>query len=119
MARNFDDVLSQDREFTVRGEKFSFQDVRPEVLSGFEISTNGDEELSVWKVLTDQILLFLPTADHERWLTLRERETEPVTIAQLQEIIKWLVEAQTGRPTEAPLPSASGRGKTAGSSKGA
>jgi len=68
-----------------------------------------------------QILLFIDPADggHERWAELRAREESPVTIGQLNSILTWLMEEQTGRPTEPPSPSASGRGRTAASSKAA
>ena len=44
-------------------------------------------------------------------------DNEPVTIGQMNAILTWLMEEQTGRPTEAPSPSDSGPGKTAASSK--
>lgn len=118
MARNFDDLLEKDATFTVRGEKFAYHDVKPEVLSAFETPTNGkkDDEESVWDILDAQILLFIEEEQHERWKELRQREKEPVTIKQLTEILKWLMEVQTGRPTDPPSPSASGRGRTAASS---
>jgi hypothetical protein len=63
-----------------------------------------------------QILLFLEDEEHERWKVLRKREKEPVTIVQINAILTWLMEEQTGRPTQTPSPSASGRGRTAASS---
>lgn len=115
MARNFDDLLEKDQTFTVRGEKFSYQDVKPEILTAFELSTNGkkSEADSTWDALDQQIMVFLPDEQHARWQELRAREKDPVTIHQLTEIIKWLMEVQTGRPTEQPSPSVSGRGRSA------
>lgn len=115
MARNFDDLLEKDQTFIVRGEKFTYQDVKPEILSAFEASTNGaktDEE-NAWDIFDRQVMVFLPEEQHARWKELRAREKDPVTIHQLTELIKWLMEAQTGRPTEQPSPSASGRGRSA------
>lgn len=119
--RNFDEMLAKDREFTVRGEKFRWNDVRPEVLTLFQLSENGDSESEtyVWRLLDAQIMLFIDPEQHERWKELRARETDPVTIAQLEAILAWLMEEQTGRPLQQPSPSAPGRGKTAASSKGA
>jgi hypothetical protein len=120
MPHNFDDLLTKDRSFVVRGETFGFLDVAPEVLSGFDVSENGTkgeaDENAVWKIMDAQIMLFLNESDQKRWKELRSRKEEPVTIAQLTAILTWLMEEQTGRPTEQPSASASGRGRTAPSS---
>jgi hypothetical protein len=117
-VKDFDELLTEDREFSVAGEKFRWCDVRPEVLTAFEPSENGDQDDgAVWRLMDDQILLFLDTSERDRWKTLRARDERPVTIRQLTAILQWLMEEQTGRPTEQPSPSAVGRGQTAGSSK--
>ena len=36
-----------------------------------------------------------------------------MTIGQMNAVLTWLMEEQTGRPTEQPSPSAPGPGKTA------
>ena len=114
MARNFDDLLTKDRTFTIRGEKFNYQDVRPEILTAFELRPERKvSEQSTWDLFDQQVMVFLPAEQHERWKELRAREKDPVTICQLTELIKWLMEAQTGRPTEQPSPSVSGRGRSA------
>ena len=117
--KDFNDLLAKEREFKVQDKTFTWKDVRPEVLSSFEVDTNGDDPNAVWNLMDRQILLFLPESEHESWTELRARETEPVTIGQMNAVLTWLMEEQTGRPTEPPSPSAPGRGKTAASSKGA
>ena len=116
MSKDFDEILNKEHKFTVRGETFAFHDTSPEVLSTFDISTNGDDPSAVWKSIDTQIMLFLEEEEHERWATLRSRQKDPVTIAQLTAILEWLMETQTGRPTETPSPSASGRGRAEASS---
>lgn len=121
MSKNFDEMLPQDREFTVGGETFHWRDVRPEVLTSFEPSRNGDtpdDDNAAWRLMDDQILLFIEPAEHDKWAELRARDEKPVTIAQLNAILLWLMQEQTGRPTQAPSPSGSGRTKTAASSTG-
>jgi hypothetical protein len=119
-VKNFDEMLAKDREFTVGGETFHWRDVRPEVLTSFEPSANGaDDANAAWRLMDDQILLFVAPEEHERWKAVRERDDQPVTIAQINAILTWLMEQQTGRPTEAPSPSASGRTRTAATSKDA
>lgn len=117
--KNFDDMLPQDREFTVGGETFHWRDVRPEVLTAFEPSDNGSDENATWRMMDDQILLFIAADEHDRWKELRVRDDRPVTIAQLNAILLWLMEEQTGRPTVPSSPSAPGRGRTAATSKAA
>ena len=117
--KDFNELLAQDREFKVQDQTFVWKDVRPEVLSSFDIDVNGSDPNAVWGIMDRQILLFLPESEQEKWKTLREDEEKPVTIGQMNAILTWLMEEQTGRPTEAPSPSEPGRGKTAATSKGA
>ena len=117
--KNFDEMLPTDREFTVGGETFHWRDVRPEVLTSFEPSENGDDPNSAWRLMDDQILLFIQPDEHDKWKALRARDEGAVTIAQLNAILLWLMEEQTGRPTQAPSPSAPGRTRTAATSKAA
>lgn len=128
-GKNFDELLTPDRTFTVRGQTFTWVEVRPEVLSAMgrslaAVSPNGDSEASeeeqddaAWKSIDEQIKLFLIPEDRERWDTLRSREEEPVTIKQVNAVLQYLVEEQTDRPTQEPSPSATGPGKTARSSR--
>ena len=118
--KNFDEMLPKDREFTVGGETFHWRDVRPEVLTSFEPSANGsgpEDANAAWRLMDDQILLFIAKDEEQKWRDLRAREDQPVTIAQLNAILIWLMEEQTGRPTEPSSPSAPGRGRTAATSK--
>ena len=68
---------------------------------------------SPWELIDAQINMFLPDEGKKRWKNLRERKEEPVTIAQMNATLEWLLETQTDRPTNPPSPSASGRGTTA------
>ena len=117
--KNFDEMLPTDRELTVGGEQFHWRDVRPEVLTSFEPSEVDGDENAAWRLMDDQILLFLAADEHDKWRALRAREENPVTIQQLNAILLWLMEQQTGRPTVTPSPSAPGRGRTAATSKDA
>lgn len=125
-GKNFDELLSVDRTFTVRGQTFTWTEVRPEVLSAMGRSLasqsegeDSEDDEAAWKAIDDQIKMFLIDEDRERWDTLRARDEEPVTIKQVNAILQYLVEEQTDRPTEMPSPSVSGRGKTAPTSKAA
>jgi hypothetical protein len=116
MPRNFDEILSSERTFVVQGETFTWHDVRPEVLDTILAPSENGKEENMWTRQDEMILEFLVPEDHERWKKLRERTDKPVTIAQFNAILEYLVEAQTERPTVTPSPSATGRGKRAASS---
>ena len=115
--KDFNDLLAKEREFKVQDKTFTWRDVRPEVLSSFDIDTNGDDPNAVWGLMDRQILLFISEDQQAAWKELRAREENPVTIGQMNAVLTWLMEEQTGRPTEQPSPSAPGPGKTARSSK--
>jgi len=122
MSRNFDELLAPDHTFTVRGQTFSWKEVRPEVLSAMgialgKVEDDGEDPNVGWAAIDDQILLFIVPEDHEKWRELRSREEDPVTIKQLNAILDYLIGEQSDRPTQTPSPSASGRGRTAASSK--
>jgi hypothetical protein len=102
MRGDYDELLSKTHTFKVRGETFTWDDVKPEILSTFEAAKNGKKEPDVWEVLDQQILLFIVPEDHERWHKLRAQVKNPVTIAQMTELLKDLMEETTGRPTTAP-----------------
>lgn len=119
MPKNFDELLSQDHTFIVRGETFTWREVRPEVLTSLrklEIDDETDPNL-VWEALDEQIMKFLVPEDRERWKRLRQNEDTPITIRQLNAILEYIISEQTERPFEMPSPSVSGRGRTAVSSK--
>jgi hypothetical protein len=112
---------SLERQFKVQDEVFTWRFVRPEEqteLAGILLAEDRDNDpAQQWVRMDRQIMLFLEEEDHERWRTLRARSENPVTIGQLIDIVGWLVEVQSDRPTEQPSPSSPGRGKTAASSK--
>lgn len=120
MSKNFDELLADDRTFEVRGEKFEYIDVRPEVLSAFtpEEEEEGKEPdaTAIWRSIDDQIVLFLDEENGKHWRELRARDDKPVTVAQLNAILTWLVEEQTDRPTKTASDSGSGPGRTGRSS---
>ena len=130
--KDFDELLSPDRTFKVKGEVFTWHDVRPEVLTLFEFpfpeengkatSAKAKEELDkrqktyAWDLADAQIKIFLSESDRERWDQLRAREENPIPIKQINALLEWLMEEQTNRPTQPPSPSEAGRGRTAPSS---
>lgn len=119
MPKNFDELLEQDLEFTIGGESFKMRYVRPEVLAAWEDETIDDKSEDLLKKQDERIMMFLAggAEDHKRWMALRERDDNAVPMVQVNEVLKWMIEVQTSRPTNTPSPSASGRGRTAATSK--
>lgn len=120
--KNFDEMLAQDREFTVGGETFHWCYRTPEALVAFDpvASVDMESDNAGIQIIDNRIMQFLSDSDQERWREVRSRTEEPlITLGQLKEIAEWLLEVQSERPTQAPSPSASGRAKTAATSKAA
>lgn len=125
MPKNFDELLQQDLTFIVRGETFRMEYVQPEVLAAWEdeesaqLESDEDEKKTAQASidrLDERIASFLPDGEKDRWKELRARKDGAVPFVQLREIVRWMVEVQSERPTETPSPSGAGRGRTARSS---
>jgi hypothetical protein len=97
-----------ERAMILGGETFYAKaSVKPEVLTQFSDINDDTPMKEVLRITDDTILALLENVDHteERYRAVRASEDDIVTLADLLEVAKWLVEVQTGRPTE--LPSAS------------
>jgi hypothetical protein len=109
--KNFDterkerEIPEEERTFTLGGETFIGKSVvRPEALTKWDGIT---QEMEVTEILTatdETILALIENRDdaHARYTALRQREDDPIGVNDLVEVGKWLVEVQTGRPTEQP-----------------
>jgi hypothetical protein len=108
----------EDRQFRVRGQVFTVSlNVRPEVVASWDdlnpgmLVTEGEGDEAYERPLTsvefigrvdDVLCQFLEGDGPKRWRKLRERDTDPVTYPELQEIMKLAVRVVTGRPLEVP-----------------
>jgi hypothetical protein len=116
--KNFDEeALEPDLSFQVGGEVFQMRYVRPEVLAAWEDEAIEDKSEELLKRQDERILAFLSDKEsRDRWVALREREDNAVPMVQVNELLRWMVEVQTSRPTTPPSPSATGPGKRGRSS---
>lgn len=120
MPKDFDSDVEQDLSFTIGGETFKMRYVRPEVLAKWEDEPLEDKSEDVLKRQDARIVEFLEGEDAaERWAKLRARENDAVPLVKINDLLTWMVEVQTSRPTKPPSPSAVGRGRTAPSSRAA
>lgn len=96
-------LSEEERTFVLGGETFVAKaSVRPEALSQWDGIT---QEMSVSQILeaTDAtVLALIENRDdaHNRYTAIRARDEDPIAVDDLVEVGKWLVEVQTGRPTE-------------------
>lgn len=108
--KNFDterkarEIPVEERTFVLGGETFiGRSSVRPEVLTKWD---GIGDDMPITEVLkaTDDTILALIEDDgaHARYLALRAKEDDPLTVPDLVAVGMWLVEVQTGRPTEPP-----------------
>ena len=94
--------------------------VRPEVLAAWDEEPLEEKSQEVLKRQDERIKSFLASdEERERWAKLREREDNAIPLVKFNELLRWMVEIQTARPTNPPSPSGGGRGKTAVSLKAA
>jgi hypothetical protein len=104
------DRASRDRSFKIAGEEFTRRvAVRPEVLEEWSRLGADEAETTGFQILDRVIFSLIEPDGHDRWRQLREREQDPITYKDLQEVTAWLVAEETGRPTAAPSPSTAGR----------
>jgi len=114
------DALQKDRDldFTIRGETFTIQVVKPEVLAAFGDEEVPDKGIDALKWTDDHIKLFLDgNGAIAKWDELRGRDKGTVSQGEMEDILRRMIRVNTELPTEPSSPSAPGRGRTAASSK--
>lgn len=116
MARNFDEELPDDLTFTIAGETFTMQLASPSVLAHFEDAETLTKAVDAIAFAQERILAFISPGDKERFQALLT--DEKISYLAMTNLQKWMLEVQTGRPTEPPTPSAPGRGSSAATSRG-
>jgi hypothetical protein len=128
MPRNYDEMrAAEDHTFIIRGESFTINRMRPEVMGEIEALEKDftESEKTTYQDVVNfaesrlKLLLDDQNGAVDRWDALRAKEEDPVTYGEIMDLSRWAVETITGLPTMPPAPSAPGRGKTAASSKAA
>lgn len=112
--KDFDaELLEQDLSFQIGGEVFKMRYVRPEVLASWEDEPVDEKSDDLLKRQDERIMAFLNGDDdsRKRYLALRAREDDAVPMVQVNELLRWMIEVQTSRPTTPPSPSAAGPGR--------
>jgi hypothetical protein len=118
--RDFDEQralrLAAERTFKINGRTFTHRPgIEPEVLAEFE----GVEEMTgpdAIKVVDSVIVAFLDPGQEAEWEAARQPCENPITLPDMIDLVKWLTEATSNRPTEQPSASTPSDGTTQGSS---
>jgi len=100
---------AQDRMFQIGGETFVRRaSVRPEAVEPWE-SVGSNPDITSGDVIArmDETVINLiepgPKGEaHKRWKALRAREDDAVNLGDMIDVITWLVEEQSARPTQSP-----------------
>lgn len=97
------------KRFSVGGQKFQVRPyVSAEVLGEFgrrEVA-NFDDTLQAYDKLVKECL---EPDNGKAWDKVRQEADPPLTIGAIEQIVFWLIEQVSGRPTEAPSSSRRGR----------
>jgi len=108
-----DERLGADRRFKIGGEVFERRPgVKPEVMFDYEDLTPEDDASASHKVVVDLIFAFVEPKDHERLRAVIDQDEHPVTIADLNALVRWLIRSTSQRPTLALSSSPDGRAET-------
>ena len=117
--KKFSDALPKDMDFEFLGELFKYELVHWTVaveIADEAAQTNGKEPSVKDQIqaVIDSIPNFISDENDgkTRMKTLLQGKEKPVPIGQINDLYAWLLEVSSGRPTEQPSPSPSGRGRT-------
>ncbi len=111
MPKNFDigrkarAKTEEDRTFILGGETFVAKDgVHPSALAAYDRITEAAGVMETLSTVDDLILAMVEDRDnaHARYRVVRDNTEDVVSVEDLLELVKWLVELQTGRPTGQP-----------------
>lgn len=122
MPKNFDigrearKKTEDERTFILGGETFVAKDgVHPSALAAYDAITEAAGVMATLATVDDLILAMIEDRDnaHARYRVIRDNTENVISVEDLLELVKWLVELQTGRPTGQPGDSSLGPPSTA------
>ena len=107
-TRNFDTGRSriEPSQFTIGGETYTLRRrIRPEVLIQWDDFDATIETAEMITLIDTMMCRMLIPTDGDRWLEHRQVDDESdrvLSIGDLLELMPWIVEQVTGRPSESP-----------------
>lgn len=115
MSKHFAAAANTDPlPFTVGDDPYEFfataQAPAAALLKIAAASASDDEDgANVMQATVDFLDSVLLEASREKFAERMSSADSPITLAQIGEIVKWLVEEYAGRPTDSPSPSPAGQ----------
>lgn len=113
--KDFDEARAarkdKDRAFRLGGEVFFMKaGVKPEVFAAYDDVNEETTALEALATIDGIVLDMIESRDDAaaRYRKVREQEDDPVNLADLTALVEWLIEEQTGRPTQPLSPSTAG-----------
>lgn len=106
-----------DRTFTLCGEQFTYRAVSSYTVLEKVATTQNLNTAELIASIEEVIIAFLEPGQGERFLAVARNDEDPLTFADLNDLMNWLAEVQVARPTEPLSPSTSGDESTSTSSK--
>lgn len=102
--------IDRDRQFTIGGEILIYRaSVRPEAMLEWSTITPGATDDESLPLLDNLVQQFVTEQSFEKWKALRQVDgDEALNLEDITDVIEWLVERQSGRPTESSSASADG-----------
>lgn len=97
-----------DRSFVLGGVTFTYRAVSSYTVMGDIGSDKDMGAAELIGVMEQALLKLIEPGQEEEFLAAIRSEDDPFSFADLTELVQWLTEAQTDRPTQAPSPSTSG-----------
>lgn len=113
------EVPVEDRQCRFRGLVLTARRaVRPEALAAFRDAAPGSaaQDLLDYEAF---ISAALEPESASEWGRMRADESDPVSLQEVEDMVRWLVERASGRPTSAPSHSTRGRTPAEDTSKAA
>ncbi len=123
--KNFDEARAakraseDDRTFQLGGETFvALPSVHPDVLAAYDKIKPETSITETMEVVDEVIIQLIDPRDDSagRYTSIRANKTDPLSVDDLLELVKWLMAQQTGRPTGQSSDSGSGLTSTETSS---
>lgn len=105
----------EERTFQLAGEVFVLKPaVHPEALETYDSITEETGIGETMRIVDELILSMIESGDDSeaRYRMIRANTDDPVTIEDLQDLVQWMVEVQTARPTGQPGVSSPGQSST-------
>jgi hypothetical protein len=110
-VKDFDEARAlraqADRGFQIGGEQFLRRSsVRPEATEPWEAVSLDSTQKETLAAIDETVCNLIDSGEkgeaHKRWMKLRSREEDAISLGDMLELVQWLISEQAARPTEPP-----------------